>query len=67
MHYSTGEMAERSNAAVSKTVVRLTADRGFESPSLRKPLQIKPFARRAFLFLLAAARKFIFAGTGGQK
>jgi hypothetical protein len=31
-----GEMAEWSNAAVSKTVVRLTADRGFESPSLRK-------------------------------
>ena len=29
-------MAEWSNAAVSKTVVRLTVDRGFESPSLRK-------------------------------
>ena len=29
-------MAERLNAAVSKTVVRLKADRGFESPSLRK-------------------------------
>jgi hypothetical protein len=34
--YYTGEMAEWSNAAVSKTVVRLPADRGFESPSLRK-------------------------------
>jgi predicted GIY-YIG superfamily endonuclease len=31
-----GKMAERSNAAVSKTVVRLTADRGFESPSFRQ-------------------------------
>jgi hypothetical protein len=31
-----GEMAERSNAAVSKTVVRQSVDRGFESPSLRK-------------------------------
>jgi hypothetical protein len=31
-----GEMAEWSIAAVSKTVVRLPADRGFESPSLRK-------------------------------
>jgi hypothetical protein len=30
-----GEMAEWSNAAVSKTVVLLTRDRGFESPSLR--------------------------------
>ena len=29
-------MAEWSNAAVSKTVVRHSADRGFESPSLRK-------------------------------
>jgi hypothetical protein len=29
-------MAEWSNAAVSKTVVRLPANRGFESPSLRK-------------------------------
>jgi hypothetical protein len=32
---SLGEMAERSNAAVLKTVVRLTADRGFESLFLR--------------------------------
>jgi hypothetical protein len=31
-----GEMAEWSNAAVSKTVVRLPANRGFESPSLRE-------------------------------
>ena len=30
-----GEMAEWSNAAVSKTVFRLSAERGFESPSLR--------------------------------
>ena len=33
---NTGEMAEWSNAAVSKTVVPLSRDRGFESPSLRK-------------------------------
>jgi hypothetical protein len=33
-----GEMAEWSNAAVSKTVVRQSADRGFEPPSLRKAL-----------------------------
>jgi hypothetical protein len=31
-----GEMAEWSNAAVSKTVVPLSRNRGFESPSLRK-------------------------------
>ena len=31
-----GEMAEWSIAAVSKTVDRLPAVRGFESPSLRK-------------------------------
>jgi hypothetical protein len=31
-----GKMAERSNAAVSKTVVRFSADRGFESPSFRQ-------------------------------
>ena len=34
--YNIGEMAEWSNAAVSKTVVRHSADRGFEPPSLRK-------------------------------
>ncbi len=45
----TGEMAERSNAAVSKTVVRLTADRGFESPSLRQRKQKCP-DRGTFVF-----------------
>ena len=35
-HTHFGEMAERSNAAVSKTVVPFTRDRGFESPSLRE-------------------------------
>jgi hypothetical protein len=34
--YNIGEMAEWSNAAVSKTVVPLPRDRGFEPPSLRK-------------------------------
>ena len=37
-----GEMAEWSNAAVSKTVVLQSWDRGFESPSLRKA-KIPPF------------------------
>ncbi len=46
-----GEMAEWSNAAVSKTVVRQPADRGFESPSLRnsKILPLPP-QRKGFLF-----------------
>jgi hypothetical protein len=34
--YIIGEMAEWSNAAVSKTVVPQSRDRGFEPPSLRK-------------------------------
>jgi hypothetical protein len=36
--FNIGEMAEWSNAAVSKTVVRQSVDRGFESPSLRKSI-----------------------------
>ena len=47
--YYIGEMAEWSNAAVSKTVVRLTANRGFESPSLRKA-KLLPQQAAAFLF-----------------
>ena len=43
-----GEMAEWSNAAVSKTVVRLPANRGFESPSLRKAKQTT--RQRGYLF-----------------
>ena len=35
-----GEMAERFNAAVLKTVVRLSVDRGFESLFLRQTHQI---------------------------
>ena len=46
-----GEMAERSNAAVLKTVVRLSVDRGFESLFLRQRHQIRPAAIAAgFLF-----------------
>ncbi len=45
-----GEMAEWSNAAVSKTVVRLTANRGFESPSLRKAKANPPPSGGWFLF-----------------
>ena len=40
-----GEMAEWSNAAVLKTVVRLPADRGFESLFLRQNHQISPVHR----------------------
>src|ERR1700720_2369339 len=36
---SLGEVPERSNGAVSKTVVPLTGDRGFESLPLRQPLK----------------------------
>jgi hypothetical protein len=43
-----GEMAEWSNAAVSKTVVRRKMDRGFESPSLRQRNQIP--RKRIFYF-----------------
>ena len=49
-----GEMAEWSNAAVSKTVVRQSVDRGFESPSLRKA-KILPFREEGV---------FIFRMTG---
>ena len=45
-------MAEWSNAAVLKTVVRLSVDRGFESLFLRQTHQISPAASAAgFLFL----------------
>ena len=43
-------MAEWSNAAVLKTVVRLSVDRGFESLFLRQS-QRKPFAKRRKVFL----------------
>ena len=42
-------MAEWSNAAVSKTVVRLPANRGFESPSLRND-KLLPQKSAGFLF-----------------
>ena len=38
-----GEVAEWSNAAVSKTVVLLSRDRGFESPPLRKVSKIRSY------------------------
>ena len=44
-----GEMAEWSNAAVSKTVVPLSRDRGFESPSLRMAKSLPQLAA-GFLF-----------------
>ncbi len=58
-------MAERSNAAVSKTVVLQSWDRGFESPSLRndKLLPSRSFAGRDFCFsegleMLASTRTY---------
>ncbi len=39
---SDGEVPERSNGAVSKTVVPLTGDRGFESLPLRQPPRRRP-------------------------
>jgi hypothetical protein len=47
-----GEMAEWSNAAVSKTVVRFTVNRGFESPSLRKAKANHPLPADGFYFTL---------------
>jgi hypothetical protein len=43
-------MAEWSNAAVSKTVVLLTWDRGFESPSLRH-LKLETAIFQSFVWL----------------
>ena len=51
MRLKYGEMAEWSNAAVSKTVVPQSRDRGFESPSLRSN-KIHPAA--------AGGRDFVF-------
>ena len=49
-------MAEWSNAAVSKTVVHRKANRGFESPSLRKSIKTAPSG--AF-FIFGKSIKFI--------
>ena len=45
-----GEMAERSNAAVLKTVDLLPRIRGFESLFLRRNNQIKSLVRGIFCF-----------------
>ena len=47
--FAAGEMAERSNAAVLKTVVRLSADRGFESLFLRAGQEQKEGAFAYFI------------------
>jgi hypothetical protein len=58
--FAIGGMAEWSNAAVSKTVVRRKMDRGFESPFLRwnkvaKTIKSSKTQRiRAFLFFIPA-------------
>ncbi len=51
-----GEMAEWSNAAVLKTVVRLSVDRGFESLFLRQTHQIRPAANCCGSFVLCKVR-----------
>ena len=48
-----GEMAEWSNAAVSKTVVPLSQDRGFEPPSLRQSKNIPSTKLGDFYFQMA--------------
>ena len=53
-----GEMAEWSNAAVSKTVVRRKMDRGFESPSLRNPNKIYPSKKGFFISLQSVENLF---------
>ena len=52
LQFFIGEMAEWSNAAVSKTVVRFTVNRGFESPSLRKAKANHPLPADGFYFTL---------------
>jgi hypothetical protein len=55
-----GEMAEWSNAAVLKTVFRLSAERGFESLFLRQR-QSKPFRRKCrngFVFRMTEQNLF---------
>ena len=51
-------MAEWSNAAVSKTVVLLTWDRGFEPPSLRKAF-MNP-AERGIIYFTEVLKKACF-------
>ncbi len=55
-----GEMAEWSNAAVSKTVVRLPANRGFESPSLRKANANHPYGTVGMVFVFSLAVQNLF-------
>ena len=69
-----GGMAERSNAAVLKTVVLLTRNRGFESLFLRQvPMQQDELPRKmlilwGFLFLsqaMKSSKKHHFCGLNG--
>ena len=60
---SNGEMAERSNAAVLKTVILYPRDRGFESLFLRQRDQTGPRESEAFCFKRrpnAACRSEVF-------
>jgi hypothetical protein len=61
-------MAERSNAAVLKTVVRLSVDRGFESLFLRQMHQIPPPAfAGGFLFFYNTVRSLLRKGIRKNK
>jgi hypothetical protein len=51
-----GEMAERSNAAVLKTVILYPRNRGFESLFLRQRPQISPAALSCGIFVLLKSR-----------
>ena len=58
-------MPERSNGAVSKTVVLLPRDRGFESPSLRKA-KTDPAVRRGCLFYRNTVESLLSKGIEGK-
>ena len=64
-HIQYGEMAERSNAAVLKTVVRLPANRGFESLFLRKVL-INPASGGVYLFDRGPVESLLSKGAEGK-
>ena len=65
-YFCGGEMAEWSNAAVLKTVVRLPADRGFESLFLRKA-QTNPDEIGIFILGQMTVESLLSKGNEVQK
>jgi hypothetical protein len=55
-YWRNGEMAERSNAAVLKTVILYPRNRGFESLFLRQSKSIPQLLAVGFLFLAGRVR-----------